>query len=211
MSHLGHRLSALIDGELSDAERDRVHAHLAGCATCRAEARSLRELKRKMLGLADLADLAAGDALTRRLVAIGEPGDPVPPRPRAGRGAMPPRPAFRTFTDVMPAGPAPDGPRRPRHEPGLRAAFAGGPPPSRRHGHDGRRRARYVALGAVSCVVVGLGVTAFTVGGGQAAPGPRITPPVQMYSVEHAITTGEVPFGGSAVPGPDVPGPSQEP
>jgi anti-sigma factor RsiW len=209
MSHLGHRLSALIDGELSDAERDRVHAHLAGCATCRAEAKGLRELKGKMLGL---ADLAAGDALTRRLVAIGEPGDPVPPRPRARRGATPPRPAFRTFTDAMPAGPAPDGPRRPRHEPGLRAAFAGGPPPSRRYGHDRRRRARYVALGAVSCVVVGLGVTAFTVGGGQAAPGPRITPPVQMYSVEHAITTGEVPFGGSsAVPGPDVSGPSQEP
>jgi hypothetical protein len=60
--------------------------------------------------------------------------------------------------------------------------------------------------------VVGLGVTAFPVGGGQAAPGPRITPPVQMYSIEHAITTGQVPFGGSSAgPGPDVSGPSQEP
>jgi hypothetical protein len=46
-------------------------------------------------------------------------------------------------------------------------------------------------------VVVGLGTVAFTVGGGsQAAPGPRITPSVEMYSVEHAITTGEVPFTG---------------
>jgi anti-sigma factor RsiW len=210
MNHLGRRLSALIDGELSAAERDRVHAHLASCATCRAEAKGLRELKGKMLGL---ADLAAGDALTRRLVAIAEPGDPVPPRPRARRGGTPPRPAFRTFTDAAPAGPAPDGSRRPRHEPGPRAAFAGGPLTSRRQGgHDRRRRARYVALGAASCVVVGLGVAAFTVGGGQAAPGPRITPPVEMYSVEHAITTGQVPFGGSsAIPGPDISGPSQEP
>jgi anti-sigma factor RsiW len=183
MSHLGHRLSALIDGELSDAERDRVHAHLAGCATCRAEAKGLRELKGKMLGL---ADLAAGDALTRRLVAIAEPGDPVPPRRRARHGGTPPRPAFRTFTDVTPAG--------------------------RRGGHDRRRRVRYVAIGAASCILVGLGVTAFTVGGGQAAPGPRITPPMQMYSVEHAITTGEVPFGGpSAVPGPASPGPARTP
>ena len=48
-------------------------------------------------------------------------------------------------------------------------------------------------------LVVGLGTAAFTAGGGgDAAPGPRITPPVEMYSVEHAITTGEVPF-----PGPD--------
>ena len=46
-------------------------------------------------------------------------------------------------------------------------------------------------------LVVGLGTAAFTAGGsGDAAPGPRITPPVEMYSVEHAITTGEVPFTG---------------
>jgi hypothetical protein len=58
-------------------------------------------------------------------------------------------------------------------------------------------------LGTVS-LVVGLGAVAFSVGGqGQAAPGPRITPPVQMYVVEHAITTGEIPFTGpSAKPSP---------
>ena len=58
----------------------------------------------------------------------------------------------------------------------------------------GHRRRRYLVLGTVS-LVVGLGTAAFTAGGGgDAAPGPRITPPVEMYSVEHAITTGEVPF-----------------
>jgi len=49
-------------------------------------------------------------------------------------------------------------------------------------------------LGTVS-LVVGLGTAAFSAGGGgEAAPGPRITPPVEIYSVEHAITTGQVPF-----------------
>jgi hypothetical protein len=48
----------------------------------------------------------------------------------------------------------------------------------------------------VSLVTV-LGTVAFTAGGGgQTAPGPKITPQVQMYSVEHAITTGEVPITG---------------
>ena len=76
MTHLGRRLTALIDGELSAAERDRVHAHLAGCAACRAEAKELRELKKRIRGL---SDLAAGDALTARLIAIAGPGcDPVP-------------------------------------------------------------------------------------------------------------------------------------
>jgi hypothetical protein len=49
-------------------------------------------------------------------------------------------------------------------------------------------------LGTVS-LVVGLGTAAFSAGGGgEAVPGPRITPPVEMYSVEHAITTGQLPF-----------------
>jgi hypothetical protein len=63
-------------------------------------------------------------------------------------------------------------------------------------------------LGTVS-LVVGLGTAAFTAGGGgDTAPGPRITPAVEMYSVEHAITTGEVPFPGpTAHAGSDAPPP----
>jgi anti-sigma factor RsiW len=155
--HLGARLSALIDGELSPAERDRAHAHLAACAACRAEANTLRELKKTMRGL---PDAPSGDALTGRLLAIGGPGGPVPLR-----------------------------------------------------GRRSRHRGRYLALGIASCAVAGLGVTAFTMGGSEQAPGPRITPPVEMYSVQHAITTGEIPFGGSSsvVPVPQLTGPSQEP
>src|ERR1700761_7653659 len=149
MSHLGDRLSALVDGELNGAERDRALAHLASCEPCRAEATELRALKRKLRALEPGAPAEA--AMTSRLVAMTGPGGPLPPR----------RPRFRLA------------PRR------------SAPPVFRR-----AARRRYLAVGAMS-VVVGLGTVAFTVGGGsQAAPGPRITPPVQMYSVEHAITTG---------------------
>src|ERR1700749_4398875 len=166
MSHLGDRLSALVDGELGGAERDRAHAHLAACEQCRTEAAELRALKQKLRGLMDGAPAEA--AMTSRLIAMTGPGGPMPPRRRLLRVV----PARRPGTPP----PRPGSPRRPS---------PAGPGP---------RRRRYLVLGTVS-LVVGLGTAAFTAGGGgDAAPGPRITPPVEMYSVEHAITTGEVPF-----------------
>jgi anti-sigma factor RsiW len=170
MSHLGDRLSALVDGELGGAERDRAHAHLAACEQCRTEAADLRALKQKLRGLMDGAPAEA--AMTSRLIAMTGPGGPMPPRRRLLRVVPGRRP-------VGPGSPAP------------------GPVPSRPGSlrpWPGPRRRRYLVLGTVS-LVVGLGTAAFTAGGGgDAAPGPRITPSVEMYSVEHAITTGEVPF-----------------
>jgi len=168
VSHLGDLLSALVDGELNGAELDRAHAHLAGCERCRTEAAELRALKKKLRTLMTKAPAEA--AMTSRLIALSGPGGPVPPRRRRLRIA----PVRRR---------APSRPRARRAQ------------PPRRREPRGRRR-RYVVLGAMS-LVVGLGTAAFTAGGGgDAAPGPRITPPVEMYSVEHAITTGEVPFAG---------------
>jgi anti-sigma factor RsiW len=196
MSHLGYRLSALVDGELTAAERDRVHAHLAGCADCRAEANDLRALKKRMGGL---GDVDPGDALTQRLIGIAEPGAPVPPRRRARPMTGPasrPRPGFRVApgTEVGPVS-----------RPPSRSARAARP------GHR-RHRRRYLALGVVSCVVAGLSVTAFTMGGDQQTPGPRITPQVQLYSQQHAITTGQVSAGGSsAAPAPESTGSSPLP
>jgi anti-sigma factor RsiW len=182
MSHLGNRLSALVDGELSAEESDRVHAHLARCAACRAEARELRALKQRLRGL---RDVTPDDALSARLIRIAEPGAPVPPRRRARRLTARVRPGFRT---VPRAGTGPGA------GPGAGSAPGRGParPGPRRH------RGRYLALGVVSCVFAGLSVTAFTMGGTDDHPGPRVTPPVQLYSVQHAITTGQVPLGGSA-------------
>ncbi|GAA4070320.1 anti-sigma factor [Streptomyces shaanxiensis] len=43
--HLGDRLSALVDGELGHDTRERVLAHLATCARCKAEVDAQRRLK----------------------------------------------------------------------------------------------------------------------------------------------------------------------
>ena len=172
MSHLGDRLSALVDGELGGADRDRAHAHLAACEQCRTEAAELRALKQKLRGLMDGAPAEA--AMTSRLIAMTGPGGPMPPRRRLLRVV----PGRRTAPGPAASHPAP----RPGSRSGSRPPW---PQP---------RRRRYLVLGTVS-LVVGLGTAAFTVGGGgDAAPGPRITPSVEMYSVEHAITTGEVPI-----------------
>jgi anti-sigma factor RsiW len=67
MSHLGRRLSALVDGELGDAERDQAHSHLVSCEECRAEAAALRALKRRVHGL---GEAPADSTLTRRLIEL---------------------------------------------------------------------------------------------------------------------------------------------
>ena len=98
----------------------------------------------------------------------------------------------RLIAMTGPGGPLPPRRRLLRLAPVRGRARAGHPAAGSRR----RRPPSLPGVGAVS-LVVGLGAAAFTVGGAaQAAPGPRITPPVEMYSVEHAITTGEVPFTG---------------
>jgi anti-sigma factor RsiW len=67
MSHLGQRLSALIDGELGDVDRDRVLVHLAGCEPCCREASALRMLKRRMNSL---GGAPADSDLTHRLMGL---------------------------------------------------------------------------------------------------------------------------------------------
>jgi hypothetical protein len=54
--------------------------------------------------------------------------------------------------------------------------------------------------GTVSLVVVGIGTAAFGMGGGSGTPGPQITPQVEVFDVEHAITSGDVPFADPTDP-----------
>lgn len=143
MSHLGPRLSALVDNELSPAERDRVLAHLARCEPCRAEAMALRALKQR---LHTLGDAAAGTDLIRRLL------------------AMPPPPGYPQ------------------------------PPP-----RSGRRRAALAAV-ASSLVVAGLAAAAFAAGGGSPQPAPTVTPAVDVFMVQHAVTSGTAPRPPSPAP-----------
>jgi len=145
VSHLGRRLSALIDGELSHAQRERVLAHLARCQPCRGEAAALRALKQRMHAL---GEATAGTALTDRLVALGAryPG-------QAG--------------------------------PGVR-----------------RRRWPVRSIAAAGLAVAGLGlpVAAFLAGGGPREPGPTVTPAVDLFVVQHEISTGAAPVTSSPSP-----------
>lgn len=64
----------------------------------------------------------------------------------------------------------------------------------RRRRLTGRRRGRYMLWSTVSLVVVGIGTAAFGMGGGSAATGPQITPQLEVFDVQHAIYSGDVPF-----------------
>ncbi len=154
MSHLGRRLSALIDDELGHADRDRVLVHLARCEPCRAEAVALRMLKRRMNAL---GGAAADSALTRRLMGLALPGEPG-----ADGGIWPPGLAWST-------GPA--------------AGQAG----SRE-----LRPGRVAVAGCFAVLLVSLGAAAFAAGGGS-QPGPRVTPALDTYMVQHEIMTGVLP------------------
>jgi anti-sigma factor RsiW len=79
MTHVGQRLSALIDGELDGEGRDRVLVHLAKCQSCRNEAIALRTLKRRMNALG--GETEANSALTGRLMGLAGGLD--------GRGGLP--------------------------------------------------------------------------------------------------------------------------
>ncbi len=144
MSHLGQRISALIDGELSDTERDRVLTHIAGCDECRQEAVALRALKHRMHSL---GEAMVDAALTGRLMAMAMPPDG---RPWTARPPWRPRGTF----------PA----------------------------------ARMLTAGILASTVAGLGAAAFFVGGEPQAPGPKVTPAVGTFLVQHAIVTGDLPM-----------------
>ncbi|WRZ90779.1 zf-HC2 domain-containing protein [Streptomyces sp. NBC_01007] len=70
--HLGDRLSALVDGELGHESRDRVLAHLATCAKCKAEADAQRRLKSVF---AEMAPPPPSESFLARLQGLPGGGD----------------------------------------------------------------------------------------------------------------------------------------
>ncbi|MCW2940239.1 MAG: putative transrane anti-sigma factor [Actinomycetia bacterium] len=172
MSHLGERLTALVDGELGHDERDRAFAHLARCDQCRAEADTQRRLKCRLRGLGDVAPPAE---LIGRLYALGLPPEPrVPVRQfLVAAATMPPR-----ATEARRPGD-----NRPRGgRPGARAnASARAAAPVRR-----MPRARYLVVSAASLAVFGVGTASFV--GADSAPTQRVMPVLDRFVVEHTLT-----------------------
>ncbi|GIH69296.1 anti-sigma factor family protein [Sphaerimonospora thailandensis] len=178
MSHLGERVSALIDGELGHTERERALAHLTFCADCRAEVDAMRALKSRLRSM-DPPAMPAD--LTMSLLRMSEPGGPLPPRIRP----FPDRGAFGAGGGLpgMHGGAPLDG--RPLDNRPGRVSGAVGP------GRSGRaRRAGYVAVGVASAAMA-IG-TMFMVNGAGAhqrpVPGEGfVNPPVQ-----HLVPTAKI-------------------
>ncbi|GAA3797497.1 zf-HC2 domain-containing protein [Cellulomonas soli] len=88
MSHLGSRISALVDGQLDVAATERALAHVAVCRACAEELAQSRAARR---ALAEAQDVAPEPDLTTRLLSLASlcppavPGDPfAPPSSRPG-------------------------------------------------------------------------------------------------------------------------------
>ncbi len=77
-SHLGHAVTAFIDGELDHDRRDEVLAHLTHCPPCRAEVEYLRRLK---LTLRAESPSVPSDLAARLLATTLTMTPPPPTRP----------------------------------------------------------------------------------------------------------------------------------
>ncbi|MFE9772793.1 anti-sigma factor family protein [Streptomyces sp. NPDC005931] len=162
--HLGDRLSALVDGELGHDARERVLAHVATCAKCKAEVDAQRRLKNVF---AEAAPPPPSESLLARLQGLPAGGDLGGGSPPAG-GGLPGGTAgrFGAASGVF-------GAKRPerfdfgyepsrRHTPELSAAGRGfrihdvGRQEADRPSSRGLRFA-FVAAGAVSLAAIALG------------------------------------------------------
>ncbi|MFI9768671.1 anti-sigma factor family protein [Streptomyces sp. NPDC052415] len=160
--HLGDRLSALVDGELGHDSRERVLAHLATCAKCKAEADAQRRLKNVF---AEAAPPPPSESFLARLQGLpgGDPGSGGSPLGGGAFGNFAEPPATGAFGvrrgerfefGYVPARP---------HGPALTGSSAGGfrvHPVGRsdadRPSSRGLRLA-FVAAGAVSLAAIALG------------------------------------------------------
>ncbi|MFF1415322.1 anti-sigma factor family protein [Streptomyces sp. NPDC058289] len=136
--HLGDRLAALVDGELSHDARERVLAHLATCSKCKAEADAQRRLKTMFVESAP-PPLSAG--LLARLQGLPGTGPEGPSGPSGPFGPPPGADPFGSFGYAPPAAAA-----APQQQ-GFRIHEVG----------RQRRRFAFVAAGAVSLAAIALG------------------------------------------------------
>lgn len=198
MSHLGDKAGALVDGQLGAAETERAHAHLAQCRPCRDEVAAAQAVKALVSAL---DGPAPGADLVGRLLSLGGPQGPLPPRAGHVPGNRRPRqvPVGATTTPHAVVaglhGPVGAGARRVPDRPGRSGAAAssrgfvapvrpGGPSrPPARAGRVARARAA-MAVGALSV----LGVVAAAGWTASAGVEPTRVQPVDTAVVEQATT-----------------------
>lgn len=90
MSHLGSRISALVDGQLSVADTERALAHVAVCPGCSAELAAFRAARRALASADEVAPTADLTARLLSLAGSAEPfaGDPFAPPARQSRDEL---------------------------------------------------------------------------------------------------------------------------
>jgi Putative zinc-finger len=192
MTHLGQRLSALVDGELDSSERERAVWHMAKCRSCQEEVAALWALKRKLNGLRESASTAGHAGLTRRLMGLSELLDFDDATLSGG---------MTSGESIWPPPPPPGGwpaQGRPQED----AA------PANRDSHPDQRGGRLFLAGSVAIFLAGLGTAAVIAGGEPQAraPAPPVTPSVDVLVAPHngyvnQGPTRSVPGSGVLVPG----------
>lgn len=167
---LGERVGALADGSLPDDVRDRSLAHVAACEDCR---HALDVERLVVERLRQLPAPAPSDALLGRLLALGDPGEPMAPRP----GHVPGTARQPTVSVVgAPAG-RPHAPTRPTRS-------------TRPAGRQGRRPSRR-SLAVAAAGMIGAGVFAVTsFGGALPTPVAPVAPPAASLVVQRPATGG---------------------
>jgi hypothetical protein len=168
VTHLGQRLSALIDGELENSERERVLVHMSRCGSCRDEVAALRMLKRKLNAL---GEAAAGAGLTGRLMSMSD---------LLGLDHSELSGGMSAGQTVWPPPPPPGG--WPAHERMANDGKVAG------HGDRPEQRAgRFFLAGSVAIFLAGLGTAAVIAGGEPQAraPAPPVTPSVDVLVAPH--------------------------
>lgn len=197
MSHDRARLSALVDGELDHAARDRLLAHLAQCDECRAAVDEERRVKALLGGLSEAGPSEDFTARLRQIAAAPEP-TPEPISELAPQPLSLPEPAHPRVTrpNARPShrSPVPAGPLRPYHHPAAWSLPAGsGRASGARAGGRGTRPLVVGFAGAASFAGMAL-VTAFTVGGEPAPTQADVKPPIERYTVQHSNRAVELPW-----------------
>src|SRR3954451_18331820 len=208
MSHLGERVTSLVDGQLSVEFAERALMHVAGCDECREAVESERLMKQR---LASLSALEPADFLVRRLLELASPSGPLPPR--SGHVPGSPRPELVASLNSIAAQSnaswaaepsrgsfsPPPGRRGPSRPPLTRAArSAAGLTRMARVGRSSRNRVAAAMVGAVCLVGAGVAGGVAT-GGAASATTTRVVPPVDSLVIEHSATVSRMPLADQTV------------
>jgi hypothetical protein len=177
VTHLGDRVTDLVDGQLPPEATETAHAHLAGCMPCREAVEAERLMKARLCSLG--APAPSGD-LVARLLAVGG----------AEAAAADEEAAARAGRVVRPAGGSVPGRPLSSRPAGARP---GGRPDAGRPGARAVRRSRRLTaavIGALSLAGVGTVGLSFSAGLSPAT----VLPPVATFVVERTATTRDIPF-----------------